>query len=25
VIEQMLNSLDEHEMDLLMGILQKVR
>jgi DNA-binding MarR family transcriptional regulator len=25
VIEQMLNSLDEHEMDLLIGILQKVR
>jgi DNA-binding MarR family transcriptional regulator len=25
VIEQMLNTLDEHEMDLLIGILQKVR
>jgi DNA-binding MarR family transcriptional regulator len=25
VIEQMVNSLDEHEMDLLIGILQKVR
>jgi len=25
VIEQMLNSLDEHEMDTLIGILQKVR
>jgi DNA-binding MarR family transcriptional regulator len=25
VIEQMLNSLDEHEMDLLIGIMQKVR